>query len=134
MAAAIRLRVVTPAEVVFEGEAQSVVATAWDGRIGILLGHAPLLTLLGDGLLDVDPGRSTGRSFNLAGGVMKVEANEIMVLADSVPDPVPRASPPRHSRPARPPCASTSTCTAPPPTARTHQRMSWSAPSPGDLT
>ncbi len=84
MAAPMKLRVVTPAEVVFEGEAGSVVAPAWDGRVGILPGHAPFLTLLGSGSLEIDPGDPASRSFDLSGGVMKVEANEIMVLADRI--------------------------------------------------
>ncbi len=84
MAASMKLRVVTPAKVVFDGEARSVVAPAWDGRVGILPHHAPFLTLLGTGSLDVDPGDAAASSFELSGGVMKVEANEIVVLADRV--------------------------------------------------
>ena len=44
-----RLKVVTPEQVVFEGTARSLVAPAWDGWVGILPGHAPFLTLMGEG-------------------------------------------------------------------------------------
>ena len=79
-----RLKVVTPEEVVFEGTARSLVAPAWDGWVGILPGHAPFLTLMGEGPLSVEPESGDRRQFEIGGGVMKVEANEVTVLADRV--------------------------------------------------
>ena len=84
MAKAIDLRVVTPAQMVFEGTARSLVAPAWDGLVGILPGHAPFLTLLGSGRLEIDAESGTRQSFTVTGGVMKVEDNEVTVLADRV--------------------------------------------------
>ena len=79
-----QLRVVTPEEVVFEGSARSLVAPAWDGWVGILPGHAPFLTLMGEGPLTVEPESGSSREFRIGGGVMKVEANVVTVLADQV--------------------------------------------------
>ena len=79
-----RLRVVTPEQVVFDGTARSLVAPAWDGWVGILPGHAPFLTLMGEGPLTVEPASGSRREFAIAGGVMKVESNEVTVLADRV--------------------------------------------------
>ena len=79
-----RLRVVTPEQVVFDGTARSLVAPAWDGWVGILPGHAPFLTLMGEGPLSVEPESGSRREFAIAGGVMKVESNEVTVLADRV--------------------------------------------------
>ena len=84
MAKSMRLRVVTPEEVVFDGAARSLVAPAWDGWVGILPGHAPFLTLMGEGPLRVEPESGDSRAFEVAGGVMKVESNEVTVLADRV--------------------------------------------------
>ena len=42
---------ISPEAVLFEGETDSVVAPAYDGEIGILTGHAPLMALLGNGEL-----------------------------------------------------------------------------------
>ena len=78
------LRVVTPEQVVFEGTARSLVAPAWDGRVGVLPRHAPFLTLLGSGPLEVDLAAGERRSFGISGGVMKVEDNEVTVLADRI--------------------------------------------------
>ena len=84
MARLIELRVVTPAQVVFEGTVRSLVAPAWDGWVGVLPGHAPFLTLLGDGPLAVEPESGGPRKFGVSGGVMKVESNVVTVLADKV--------------------------------------------------
>lgn len=82
-----RLKVVTPERVVFEGTARSLVAPAWDGWVGILPGHAPFLTLMGEGPLSVEPESGGRREFQVGGGVMKVESNEVTVLADRVEVP-----------------------------------------------
>ena len=84
MASSMRLKVVTPEQVVFEGDARSLVAPAWDGWVGILPGHAPFLTLMGEGPLSVEPESGSRREFQVGGGVMKVESNEVTVLADRV--------------------------------------------------
>ncbi len=78
----LKVRVVSPDQTVFEGEASAVVAPAWDGQIGVLPGHAPLLSLIGSGVLNVDrPGGGTD-SFPVAGGVMKVEGNTVTLLTE----------------------------------------------------
>jgi F-type H+-transporting ATPase subunit epsilon len=76
------VRVVSPVETVFEGEVLSLVAPAWDGKVGILPGHAPYITLLGGGNLDMDlPGGASQRYF-LNRGVMKVEGDQVTVLSE----------------------------------------------------
>jgi F-type H+-transporting ATPase subunit epsilon len=46
---ALTVRIITPERIAFEGPADSVVATAYDGQIGILPGHAPMMVVLGIG-------------------------------------------------------------------------------------
>jgi F-type H+-transporting ATPase subunit epsilon len=82
MAGSLRVRVVSPDRIVFEGEAASVVAPAWDGQVGILPSHAPMLTLLGSGVLSVDRTSGGSDSFHVAGGVLKVEQNQVTVLTE----------------------------------------------------
>ena len=43
----LHVRVVSPDRVVHEGEASALVVPAWDGKLGVLPGHAPFLGLLG---------------------------------------------------------------------------------------
>ena len=76
------VRVVSPEKIVFEGEAAAVVAPAWDGQVGVLPGHAPLLVLLGAGVLHIDLPGGGKRAFHVAGGVMKVERERVTVLTE----------------------------------------------------
>lgn len=82
MAGPLKVRVVSPEKIVFEGEASAVVAPAWDGQVGILAGHAPMLALVGSGVLSVDRPGGGSDSFHVAGGVLKVERNQVTVLTE----------------------------------------------------
>lgn len=79
---ALDVRVVSPDRTVFSGEAASVVAPAWDGRVGILKSHAPLITLLGSGPLVIDKVGGGSLSVHVAGGIMKVEDDRVTVLTE----------------------------------------------------
>jgi len=82
----IHVMVVSPEKVVYEGDASALVVPAWDGQVGILPGHAPMLTLLGAGELSVDvPGGAT-RRYQVAGGILKVEAAGVIVLTEYAGD------------------------------------------------
>ena len=48
------MSVISPERVLFEGTARGVIAPAFDGEMGILPMHAPLMTLLGKGTLRLD--------------------------------------------------------------------------------
>ena len=63
--------VVSPEQAVFDGAADAVVAPAYDGQVGILPRHAPFLTLLGTGVLQVRQGSASSR-FRVAGGFLQV--------------------------------------------------------------
>lgn len=73
--------VVSPERTLFEGEADSIVAPAFDGELGILTNHAPMLTLLGTGTLRL---RSAGgdRAFQVAGGFLEVSGNRVRVVTE----------------------------------------------------
>lgn len=76
----LHVSVISPERVVFEGEAESVVAPAFDGQVGILTGHAAMVTLLGDGELRI--GTSTGHRFHVEGGFMQVADNQVRVVTE----------------------------------------------------
>jgi F-type H+-transporting ATPase subunit epsilon len=91
--AALELRVVSPARVVYQGEAASLVAPAWDGQVGILPGHAPFIALLGAGYLDIDlPGGGSTRTW-VAGGALKVLDDQVTVLTELAADEAPASLP-----------------------------------------
>lgn len=94
MAGTLKVRVVSPDKVVFEGDAAAVVAPAWDGQVGILPNHAPMLTLVGSGVLAVDRSGGGSDSFHVAGGVLKVERNQVTVLTEYAGSQPPAQVPP----------------------------------------
>ena len=73
--------VISPEAVLFEGTADTVVAPAFDGLVGILTGHAPMMTLLGEGELQV--GTGGGQRFTVSGGFLQVVDNTVTVLSES---------------------------------------------------
>ena len=62
-----RVTVISPERSLFDGEAEAVVAPAFDGQVGILPRHAPFMTLLGNGILVVRPARGGGESRGASG-------------------------------------------------------------------
>lgn len=76
------VHVVTPEEEVWRGPAEMVIATAYEGQLGILPGHAPLLALLGDGPLEIRTEGGT-RQATVQGGYLHVFADRVDILAES---------------------------------------------------
>jgi F-type H+-transporting ATPase subunit epsilon len=76
----LKVSVISPEAVLFEGETDSVVAPAYDGEVGILTDHAPLMALLGDGQLRL--GIAAGPRFNVSGGFMQVLNNDVRIVTE----------------------------------------------------
>ena len=57
----IEVSIITPEQRVFEGKADYLVVTAYDGEMAILPGHAPIVVTLGIGPLRVEKGKETTR-------------------------------------------------------------------------
>jgi F-type H+-transporting ATPase subunit epsilon len=70
--------VISPEAILFEGTSDSVTAPAFDGEVGILTGHAPMVTLLGSGTLRI----GGGKSFAVQGGFLQVVDNVVRVVTE----------------------------------------------------
>jgi F-type H+-transporting ATPase subunit epsilon len=77
----LNVTVISPEAVLFEGETDAVVVPAFDGELGILTGHAPMMTLLGKGTLRLGSGGS-GRRFAIEGGFLQVVENQVRVVTE----------------------------------------------------
>ncbi|MEO8194875.1 MAG: ATP synthase F1 subunit epsilon [Gemmatimonadales bacterium] len=77
----LKVSVISPESVLFEGEVTSVVAPAFDGEVGILQDHAPMMTLLGKGLLRLGSAGSEKR-FDIEGGFLQVVENNVRIVTE----------------------------------------------------
>lgn len=77
----LKVSVISPERMLFEGSVDSVVAPAYDGEVGILPGHAPMMTLLGTGTLRLGPDGSAGR-FRVEGGFLQVVDDAVRVVTE----------------------------------------------------
>jgi F-type H+-transporting ATPase subunit epsilon len=78
-----QVTVISPEASMFDGEADAVVAPAFDGQVGILPNHAPFMTLLGEGTLTVRRSGTASR-FSIRGGFMQVVENRVRVVTEHV--------------------------------------------------
>ena len=78
---AMRVSLVSPERMLFEGDASAVVVPAYDGKVGILPRHAPFMALLGSGTLVVRDGENEHR-FGVSGGFVQVVRNVVRVAAE----------------------------------------------------
>lgn len=79
----LKVSVISPEQTLFEGEVESVVAPAFDGSLGILTGHAPMVTLLGTGELRLDGRPLPGTiRFSVEGGFLQVADDHVRVVTE----------------------------------------------------
>lgn len=76
------VKIIAPDRTVWETEADEAVLPSSTGQVGILTGHAPLLSALDVGVMRV---RTNGKWVSLAvmGGFVEVENNKLTVLVNS---------------------------------------------------
>ncbi len=74
--------VITPSRVLLSDSADMVVAPGGDGDFGVLPGHAPLLTTLRPGVIDVHRGGKVTTRIFVAGGFAEFSDNCLTVLAE----------------------------------------------------
>ena len=83
MADTLHVEITTPEKLVVDRQADYAEIPGKTGYMGILPGHAALLSELGDGKLTLTSG-SKSESFTIAGGYVEVRDNHVRVLADRV--------------------------------------------------
>lgn len=75
------VRVITPGKTVWDAAAEEVVLPSTTGQVGILGGHAPLLTALDTGVMRLRPEKEW-LAIAIMGGFAEVEDDEVIVLVN----------------------------------------------------
>ena len=78
----LHLEIVTPERLAYEDDVDMVLVPGIDGELGILPHHAPLVSLLGVGELEIRKGGSS-ESFAIAGGFLQVRPDKVVVMAET---------------------------------------------------
>jgi F-type H+-transporting ATPase subunit epsilon len=76
------LDILTPEKKLFEGEVKSVKFPGTNGEFEILNNHAPIISTLTKGDIRVLNIKNEKEIFNINGGVIEIQNNKIIVLAD----------------------------------------------------
>ena len=78
---ALSVKVITPDKTVWDDPVEEIILPSTTGQLGILTGHAPLLTALEVGVLRVRPNKEW-KTIALMGGFAEVENDEIKILVN----------------------------------------------------
>ena len=73
----LKLKIVSPERVEFEGEVSSVLVPGSMGSFEILTDHAPIISTLQKGVVEFD-----GQQLEILGGLVAVQQNEVSVCVE----------------------------------------------------
>ena len=76
------LDILTPEKLLYEGEIKSVKLPGTNGEFEILNNHAPIISTLSKGEICVTNTNNDKEKFNINGGVIEMQNNKIIILAD----------------------------------------------------
>ena len=79
----IRIDVVSAEESIFSGDAKFVALPGEEGELGIYPRHTPLITRIKPGAVRIVKADDTEEFVFVAGGLLEVQPNSVMVLSDT---------------------------------------------------
>jgi F-type H+-transporting ATPase subunit epsilon len=77
----LNVEIVAEDHFLWSGQARSVSARTIDGEIGILPGHTPLLAVLGDGEVVIEPAEGEAITAQANGGFFSVDDDRVTIAA-----------------------------------------------------
>lgn len=78
----LKLRIVSPQKIEFEGKVESVLVPGTLGQFEILTNHAPIISALTDGRVVYATESGEKQSLDIAGGFVEVQKNEVAICAE----------------------------------------------------
>jgi F-type H+-transporting ATPase subunit epsilon len=82
MADKIHFDLVSPERLLLSDDVEMVTLPGSEGDFGVLAGHAPVISTLRPGVIDVQGGESSGLRLFVRGGFAEVDAEKVIVLAE----------------------------------------------------
>ncbi|UCG29069.1 MAG: ATP synthase F1 subunit epsilon [Bacteroidales bacterium] len=77
------LEIITPGKKIFTGEVKLIQVPGEKGSFEILKNHAPIISTLEKGIIKVINMKDEQDFFDINGGVIEVNKNKIIILAES---------------------------------------------------
>ncbi len=87
MAERVQFELVTPELLVLSEMVEMVVVPGTEGNFGVLPGHAPLISTIRPGTIDIYEGQTITRQIFIVGGIAEVTPERCTVLADEAVPP-----------------------------------------------
>lgn len=78
-----KLELVTPEQIAFDGEVEMIVLPATEGEIGVLSGHAPIISSLNEGEVRLYDNGILTKTIKISKGFAEISALKCVVLAES---------------------------------------------------
>jgi len=86
VATLMNVELVAPDRIVWEGEADMVIARTTDGELGIMANHIPLLGVLVENPVRIRRDGADVKTVAVKGGFLSVTKEKVSILAESVTD------------------------------------------------
>jgi F-type H+-transporting ATPase subunit epsilon len=80
--AELEVEIVAADHFVWSGAAKMVKARTSDGEIGVLPGHTPVLAVLAEGVLEIEPVQGSRFQVTADGGFFSVDQDRVVIVAD----------------------------------------------------
>jgi F-type H+-transporting ATPase subunit epsilon len=77
------LEILTPDKKIFEGEVTIATFPGSDGSFQVMDNHAPLISLLKEGMVEYKS-KESSQKLMITGGVVEVLKNKVILLADGI--------------------------------------------------
>ena len=81
--AELEVEIVAADHFVWSGAATMVKARTSDGEIGVLPGHSPVLAILAEGQLEIQPVQGSRITVQADGGFFSVDKDRVVIVADN---------------------------------------------------
>lgn len=78
----LKLKIVSPEKVVYQGEVNSVLVPGTLGSFEILTDHAPIVSSLTEGHVEYDDANAGKKQFDIHGGFVEVQKNVVTLCVE----------------------------------------------------